>query len=582
MGKKRFDSRASLQAAILGAEEAKQYKNSSHFNDLKALFEKHLNGDDPGKARLRSEYENGAALTGPDGLRRKLAAIDLGFFGRAYLPHYFSRPSPAFHQDLDVLWMDGVLKHLNPIVDKKAINREKGCKRVTAAPRGHAKSTNLTFKDSLHAILYEYKHYTLIISDTSGQAIGFLDAITEEIEDNEAILADFGNLRGGVWRDDVIVTKTNIKIQALGAGQKVRGLKHKQWRPDLIILDDIENDENVRTPEQRKKLYNWFTKAVSKAGDTYTDFVYIGTLLHYDSLLAKVLKNPGFRGKKYKAVLSFSISPLWDKWEKIYIDLSNDNHEADALKFFEEHRAEMLVGTEVLWEDKLSYYNLMCSKIEDGEAAFNSELQNEPIDPNDCTFNEEWFDYYNPHEIDFRLPQFRFYGFLDPSLGKNKTSDFSAIETAALDTKTGYMYDVDADIERRHPDVIINDVLEKTKWLKKTYGKKYAKFGIETNQFQWFLKEQIAKESARRGIYLPITEVNQTSDKVGRIQSLQPDIKNKYLKLNKQHKRLIEQLKFFPMGDHDDGPDALEGCRSLAKGQRGARFLKLRKNVKRG
>ena len=55
------------------------------------------------------------------------------------------------------------------------------------------------------------------------------------------------------------------------------------------LLDDIENDENVRTPEQRKKLESWFLKAVSKAGDDYTDIIYIGTLLHYDSLLAKTL-----------------------------------------------------------------------------------------------------------------------------------------------------------------------------------------------------------------------------------------------------------------------------------------------------
>lgn len=74
-----------------------------------------------------------------------------------------------------------------------------------------------------------------------------------------------------------------------------------------MVLDDIENDENVRTVEQRKKLENWFYKAVSKAGDTYTDIVYIGTLLHYDSLLAKVLKNPAYRSVKYKAVQSFPL-----------------------------------------------------------------------------------------------------------------------------------------------------------------------------------------------------------------------------------------------------------------------------------
>ena len=76
--------------------------------------------------------------------------------------------------------------------------------------------------------------------------------------------------------------------------------------PDLLILDDIENDENVRTPEQRAKLDSWFKKAVSKAGDDYTDIVYIGTLLHYDSLLANTLKNPGYKAIKYRACLLYT------------------------------------------------------------------------------------------------------------------------------------------------------------------------------------------------------------------------------------------------------------------------------------
>jgi len=175
-------------------------------------------------------------------------------------------------------------------------------------------------------------------------------------------------------------------------------------------LDDVENDENVNTPEQRRKLENWFLKAVSKAGDDYTDFIYIGTMLHYDSLLAKVMKNPSYRSMKYKAVQSFSNSPLWTRWEEIFTDLDNDNHEADARGFFEENKEAMLAGTSVLWEEKLSYYDLMVIKVSEGEASFNSELQNEPINPDDCLFNEEWFDYFNPLEIDFSAPQFLFYG----------------------------------------------------------------------------------------------------------------------------------------------------------------------------
>lgn len=76
------------------------------------------------------------------------------------------------------------MKGRNPLKEAKVISRLKGSRQVVAAPRGHAKSTNFTFKDSLHAILYAYKHYILILSDSSEQAEGFLDDIKTELEDN--------------------------------------------------------------------------------------------------------------------------------------------------------------------------------------------------------------------------------------------------------------------------------------------------------------------------------------------------------------------------------------------------------------
>lgn len=111
---------------------------------------------------------------GEHGLRKELAAFDLSYFGRAYLPHYFIRKSPHFHEELDEIWEKGVMKDLNPLSEAKTISRMKGSRNVTAAPRGHAKSTNFTFKDDLHAILYGYKHYIIILSDSSEQAEDFL------------------------------------------------------------------------------------------------------------------------------------------------------------------------------------------------------------------------------------------------------------------------------------------------------------------------------------------------------------------------------------------------------------------------
>lgn len=538
----------------------------------KQLFEDYvLRRDDHAAERqeLMTRYEAGEALTGERGLRRELAAFDLGYFGRAYLGHYFQRKSPEFHEDLDRLWMKGVLKGKNPADPgtAKELPKLEGSRQAVAAPRGHAKSTNLTFKDSIHATLYGYKHYLLILSDSTEQAEGFLEDIRAELEDNGDIIEDFGELKGEkVWRTGTLLTSTNIKLEAVGSGKKVRGRKHRNWRPDMIVLDDIENDENVNTPEQRRKLKAWFDKAVSKAGDTYTDILYIGTILHYDSLLSNVMANARYDSVKYRAVISeASNQKLWDEWERIYTNLFSETHKEDAKAFYKAHEEEMLEGTEVLWEDKMPYYKLMEAKISEGVASFNSELQNDPIDPENATFNPEWFDFYEPSEVDFRSPEFVFVGANDPSLGKNRKSDTSSIINLAVSTKTGYMYVADASIEKRKPDVIIDDVFQMSRRLKRDCGKGFYKFGVETVQFQYFFKDVMAQRSAAQGEYLPIEEIQSAANKVLRIESLQPMIKNRYLKFNREHKTLLKQLEEFPMGKNDDGPDGLQMAVQLAQ-----------------
>lgn len=476
------------------------------------LFEEYvLRGSDHQEERkkLNERYLSGEKLMGEHGLRKELAAFDMSYFGRAYLPHYFIRKSPHFHEELDGIWSRGVMKGRNPLKEAKVISRLKGSRQVIAAPRGHAKSTNFTFKDTLHAVLYRYKHYCIIISDSSEQAEGFLEDIKTELEENGDIIEDFGSLKGDkAWRSGVILTKSDIKVEAIGSGKKIRGRKHRNWRPDLIVLDDIENDENVNTPEQRRKLKSWFEKAVSKAGDTYTDIMYIGTVLHYDSLLNNVLQNPRYHAKKYRAVISWAVNQgLWDEWESIYTNLFNENHEDDARAFYEANQEAMLEGVEVLWEDKLPYYDLIEIKVTEGEASFNSELQNDPIDPDNATFNTEWFDYYEPELMDWKSPEYIFIGTNDPSLGKNKRSDTSSITNLALSIKTGYMYVADSSIEKRKPDIIIQDVFEMSKRLKRDYGKGFYKFGVETVQFQYYFKEVMAQKSAEEGEYIPIEEI---------------------------------------------------------------------------
>ena len=552
---------------LLEEDNAEIKDNEAYQNDL---FLRYVRRNDTFREKREQLYEqyrkDKSRLFGEKGLRRQLAAFDLSYFGRAYLPHFFIRKSPAFHEELDEIWFSGVMKGLDPYADKKRISREDGSRNAIAAPRGHAKSTNFTFKDTLHAVLYEYKHYPIIISDSSDQAEGFLDDIKTELESNYNIIQDFGELKGDkVWRTGVILTKTGIKVEALGSGKKIRGRRHRAWRPDLLVLDDIENDENVMTPEQRRKLSGWFYKAVSKSGDTYTDIMYIGTILHYDSLLSNVLKNPSYKTKVYQAVISDADNrQLWEEWETIYTNLFDPDHEKHADAFYKAHEEEMKAGSRVLWEEKWSYRDLQQMKITEGEASFNSEMQNNPIDPDNADFNEEWFDYYEDGEVDFKDRKFVLIGANDPSLGKNKKSDTSSIISLAIDLTTGYMYVAEASVEKRKPDVIITDVIETHRRFKRDYGKGYFRFGVETVQFQYFFKDVMAKEALNAGEHIPIEEISSISNKELRIRSLQPFIKNKWIKFNRRHKELIKQLTEFPMGKNDDAPDGLHMAVTLA------------------
>jgi len=441
---------------------------------------------------------------------------------------------------------------------------------VRAAPRGNAKSTLLSFALPIWCAVYKKKHYIVIVSDTASQADDFLTNIRNELEDNELLKMDFGPFQGTLWTNsDLILSNNEVRIQALGVGKKIRGRRFRQWRPDLIICDDLENDENTASPEQRKKQESWYTKALSKAGDERTDKVFIGTIIHYDSLLTKILKNPTYDSKVYKAVIKFSASPLWDDWEKIIVDLENQNRLADARTFFESHKDEMLEGTKVLWPEKEDYYNLMVQRIADGPAAFSSEKQNEPLSEEDRRFLPEWIRFYPQTEIVGKnlFPVI----FVDPSMGK-QGGDCSAIIAAGMDNNS-LVYVLEADIKKRHPDLIISDTISHANH----YNVKII--GVETNQFQEYFKDSFRSKCEELGLSYDIRGIKQVSDKILRIESLQPDIKNGRIRFKRDQQELIEQLVNFPSAAHDDGPDALEGALSLLGRKQGiAQFYKEKAN----
>ncbi len=141
---------------------------------------------------------------------------------------------------------------------------------------------------------------------------------------------------------------------------------------------------------------------------------------------------------------------------------------------------------------------------------------------------------------------------VDPSLGKqSRGADPSAIVVAVV-RENGFIDVLEADIRKRHPDVIIEDLFR----LHKKYP--FARLGIEEIQFQELFKDLVIKESVRRKIYLPVEGIRPHTDKVLRISKMQPHIKNGAIRFRRDQTVLLDQLRYFPRADHDDGPDALE------------------------
>ncbi|MBU7314062.1 phage terminase large subunit [Paenibacillus oleatilyticus] len=509
--------------------------------------------------QINGLLDTGTPLTGKQGLRRQLAEIDQEYFCKAYLPHYFNLPFSSHHKEM--------FKDLKTLIDRKG-----GTKICRAAPREHAKSTQLTLGLPLYCTLYGLKHFIVLTSDTEDQASGYLESIQDEMDENPAIIEDFGQMKGLTWNVTEMVTVNDVCIIAKGIGGKIRGLKYKNHRPDLIILDDIENDKNVKSEESKRWTYDeWFMKAVLRAGGTglggksLTDIVVMGTILESDSVLKRIIDNPLFDSKIYKAVISFAQrEDLWEEWRKIALNLENENRMQDAEVYFKANEHEMLRGTKVLWPEKHTYYSLMLAHLA-SEMAFNSELQNEPIDKTQCLFHG-LIELEAGPTLDELREEFLIYGSCDPSLGKKaKGGDYSAIVDVARHKKTGQLWCIYADLEVRHPDKIIEDIFGRAQFYKEN-GIEYEEFVVETVQFQEFFASEIKKRSAEKGIYLPISELKQTADKVLRITRLQPDIKNKYLRFVKGLPQVfIEQLKTFPKAKKDDGPDALEMSVNAAK-----------------
>lgn len=481
--------------------------------------------------------------------RRERAWHDYEFFCRTYFPHYV--PTAFFS-----LFQQFIFKRLPEVIDGHTDGRE-----VHQAPRGEAKSTYETQLGSLWCIVTGRKHMIGIIMNTEEQAAEMLESIKAELDTNPRLAMDFPEAcgRGRVWQATTIVTANNRKVRIGGTGKKIRGMKHGPHRPDLIFLDDLENDDNVRDKGQRDKVQDFVLKAVlglaGPAGGM--DVFWPGTSLHYDAAINRVSRKPGWRRKVFKSIMQWpDRMDLWDKWEGIYTSGADDEEakeaaEAEALAFYQANKEAMDAGAVVSWPDVRPLYRLMCMRATDHDA-FNQEQQNEAGNDDTAPFKtlQFWVD---------RRNDWLFFGAIDPSLGKqNKKRDPSAILVGGLNRNTMVLDVVEADICRRVPDLIISRAID----LQAEY--QCLAWGVETVQFQEFMYTELLKRAALLGIAFPGIPMPENVEKDLRIISLQPHVANGKIRTHRSHGVLNEQLKFWPEADHDDGPDALEKLWKLA------------------
>lgn len=316
--------------------------------------------------------------------RQRASAARLEAFVTTHMPGDFRARAGAYQRSL--------YADLGALVSQEPIDGQVYDAAGYACPRGHGKTTTVS-KGFAAWVACEWRSmphfqgeppFILLVSDTVGQARDRALDLRDELESNESIRRTYGDLarvdetdaarpKRGVkgsqlrrkrkWTETDFTTTTGVRVVAVGAGSKVRGLLRSGRRPSLIIVDDLENDESVQTSAARAKLERWLNKALIPTGlEGRCLTVMIGTILHADSLLSRILSATEYSG--------------WLK--RRFAALYNDAGEPDS------------EGDVVLWPELWSRVRLMARRAKIGSIAFAQEYLNLPIDDAASLFRRVW------------------------------------------------------------------------------------------------------------------------------------------------------------------------------------------------
>ncbi|MBF0252547.1 MAG: hypothetical protein HQL29_01905 [Candidatus Omnitrophica bacterium] len=454
-------------------------------------------------------------------------------WGRTFCKHHFRSKSPKFHIEI-----------LNAVQEERYL--------AVAAPRESAKSTMLAFLYPLHSICFKKRRFIVIVSNTFKKGAGALETIKKEIRENKRINEDYPiEITKDAEGDSIFRHSDGFEIRVLCKGAEqigsIRGEKFGAYRPDLILGDDIEDDELVRNPQRRRELEQVINEALIPAGDRKVcKYVIIGTILHDDSFMAKLVSSkhyPDFKKMKYQA----------------------------------------LTDGKSLWSEKWTVNELL--KIQkEKPSVFAKEYQNDPVSGSMAIFKKEDFRYWEQYDNSFNLfddegnivgkgkmNECRAAIACDLAWSDKRTADETVLMPAFLTPDNQVIVGDYINEKGMKPDrfsehlFLMVEKLEKLTDSTVDVGFEKAMLEKVTN---WMLK----KEMKDRNKYLFIKELKWDKDKISRIETT---LQARYAQHVLYHKQgmgdLEHQLMRFPSAAHDDLCDALCGV---------VRLLKTPKNIK--
>lgn len=498
---------------------------------------------------LRRLARAGALATGPAGLRRYLGHQSIEAFARCYFPEQFALPTPPFHR-LAFARLDDIRA--------RAQAGQPGRKVALAWPRGHAKTTIHSFILPLHGFLYGWSPLTVLLANNESAAWRLMRNIKSALEQRDGPIAeDFGDVRGAAWGVSMLEHRNGQRIVAFGRGSgALRGVAAKT-RPTLVIADDLDDDQSVRSAIETDAAITWWDRAVLGIGDQVayrTSYIACGTILSDQSLMQHVLDARDFDREVLAGVTRFATrSDLWAEWEHRILH-APAVPDAEHDEFYQRHMAEMLEGAGVLWDRPHAYRELMLYRLARGEAAFATEIQNVggatlagPLGPMPTVARTE-------------APQGMRIAVLDPTTSGRRTADYPGYIELVYDASQRRVYVDYALAERAAYGATIDAIAARIAALPPLDG-----LYCESNAAGDIIADLLQAELRRRGRWEQVVKVAHTDAKSARIAAISLYARRGQLVVvDDVDPELKREWQAWPATQHDDLLDALAtGLRQL-------------------